>query len=67
MIRREVLPTVILVRAETLARRAAALAALWRFRARTRAHLRDLPPHMLRDIGVDQGMADAEARKPFWR
>lgn len=42
------------------------LVALWRQRRRTRAALRDLPEHMLRDIGLTRSAADAEARRPFW-
>lgn len=41
--------------------------ATWELRLRTRKHLQNLPPHMLRDIGVDVAEAAAEAEKPFWR
>ncbi|MCR9086773.1 MAG: DUF1127 domain-containing protein [Rhodobacteraceae bacterium] len=40
---------------------------LWRARARQRARLAALPPHLLADIGVDRLEADREASKPFWR
>ena len=33
---------------------------------RQRARLRDLPPHMLRDIGLTDAEARAEAERPFW-
>jgi uncharacterized protein YjiS (DUF1127 family) len=41
--------------------------ATWELRQRTRKHLSTLPPHMLRDIGVDEHTALIEADKPFWR
>ena len=44
-----------------------ALVGAWRERARQRRHLRELPPRLLRDIGIDRLTALAEARKPFWR
>lgn len=43
-----------------------ALLALWVFRARSRARLRELPPHLLRDIGIGRAEAEREAAKPFW-
>lgn len=67
MIHRETRAVSLLGIAEVLVQRAEALTALWRFRARTRDQLRNLPPHLLKDIGVHPGAADAEARKPFWR
>jgi uncharacterized protein YjiS (DUF1127 family) len=39
----------------------------WRDRASTRRSLRELSLEMLEDIGVEQGEAMFEARKPFWR
>jgi len=33
---------------------------------RDRARLRDLPPHMLRDIGITREEAMAEAGRPLW-
>ena len=38
----------------------------WDSRRRTRNHLKDLPPHLLKDIGVDPITAAREAAKPFW-
>ena len=40
---------------------------LWHARARQRRALADLPPHLLKDIGVTPGQALLESRKPFWR
>lgn len=48
-------------------RAAVRILALWRRRSRTRAQLAALPPHLLRDIGLDAASAEAEARKGFWR
>ena len=39
----------------------------WNHRRRSRAHLDALPPHLLRDIGLNQAEAEIESRKPFWR
>ena len=39
----------------------------WDKRRRTRADLRALDPHMLKDIGLNWAEARAEAEKPFWR
>ncbi len=36
-------------------------------RRRERAMLARLDAHLLRDIGLDQPAATAEAQKPFWR
>jgi uncharacterized protein YjiS (DUF1127 family) len=48
-------------------RAVAAVLKQWNHRRRSRAHLGALPPHMLRDIGLHQAEAEAEAQKPFWR
>ncbi|WP_322889032.1 MULTISPECIES: DUF1127 domain-containing protein [unclassified Yoonia] len=50
-----------------LALRFAVIVTTWDLRRRTRVHLRDLPPHLLRDIGLDHPAAMAEVSKPFWR
>jgi uncharacterized protein YjiS (DUF1127 family) len=50
-----------------LAVRFAVMVTTWDRRRRTRMHLRDVPPHLLRDIGLDYLSAHAEASKPFWR
>ncbi|MEL7299797.1 MAG: DUF1127 domain-containing protein [Pseudomonadota bacterium] len=39
----------------------------WAMRARTRAQLSDLPPHILEDIGVTEAEARREADKRFWQ
>ena len=39
----------------------------WQLRRRTRKDLRNLPDHMLRDIGLDPSAARAEGAKPFWQ
>jgi uncharacterized protein YjiS (DUF1127 family) len=39
----------------------------WETRYRSRQGLRRLPPHMLRDIGLNAAEAEAEMAKPFWR
>jgi uncharacterized protein YjiS (DUF1127 family) len=44
-----------------------AVLGTWRHRHATRQELRDLPPHMLRDIGLTPDEAMSEADKPFWR
>jgi uncharacterized protein YjiS (DUF1127 family) len=36
-------------------------------RHHTRAALRDLCPHLLRDLGLTEGQALREARRPFWQ
>jgi uncharacterized protein YjiS (DUF1127 family) len=50
-----------------LVMRAIGLLGLWYERARQRRQLSELPPHLLRDIGIDRVDALREARKPFWR
>jgi uncharacterized protein YjiS (DUF1127 family) len=50
-----------------MVRALAHVAAQWGERRRTRAALRDLPTHLLRDIGLNEADARAEADKPFWR
>ena len=39
----------------------------WQERARSRRMLRGLDDHMLRDIGIDRGLAEQEGSVPFWR
>ncbi len=43
------------------------LLRLWRHRATTRATLRDLPPRLLRDVGMTDRDARREASLPFWK
>ena len=40
---------------------------VWQERARQRAVLASLDPHLLKDIGVSAAAAEREARKPFWK
>ncbi len=39
----------------------------WRQNYRTRKQLADLPPHLVKDIGLEPDQVNAELRKPFWR
>lgn len=39
----------------------------WEDRRQTRSALRNLDPHLLRDIGIPQELAAVEGDKPFWR
>ena len=38
----------------------------WDQNRKTRRHLRQLEPHLLKDIGLDAHTAHQEAAKPFW-
>ena len=40
---------------------------LWQQRHRTRLQLKQLPPHLLRDIVLSEDDARIERNKPFWR
>lgn len=48
-------------------RHLAGLVRTWIERSRQRDALRELDPHLLRDIGISPEQARAEAGKPFWR
>lgn len=39
----------------------------WDTRRKTRRALKDMEPHLLRDIGLERFAAQAEAAKPFWQ
>lgn len=41
--------------------------AFWHRRASTRRRLRDLPPHLLNDIGLDAAARDDECSKWAWQ
>lgn len=41
--------------------------SFWSGRARTRRQLRDLPPHLLDDIGVNAAVRDVECAKLPWQ
>ena len=45
----------------------AVLVTKWTIRHRTRKQLKDLPDHLLSDIGLPRDAAYTEARRPFWR
>jgi uncharacterized protein YjiS (DUF1127 family) len=45
----------------------AAWVLVWATRSRQRQDLRDLDPHLLRDIGLTTGQAAREAHKCFWQ
>jgi uncharacterized protein YjiS (DUF1127 family) len=40
---------------------------VWAQRHRTRQDLADLPPELLKDIGLTPEQVSHELRKPFWR
>jgi uncharacterized protein YjiS (DUF1127 family) len=44
-----------------------ALLRRWHRRRATRAHLNDLAPHLLADIGLDERARARECARPFWR
>ncbi len=39
----------------------------WFERVRTRRELAELPPHLLKDIGLTEADRFVESNKPFWR
>jgi len=39
----------------------------WFERARSRRELAELPPHLLKDIGLTESDRFVESNKPFWR
>ncbi len=39
----------------------------WQDRYAMRAHLAEMPEHLLQDMGISRGDALIEARKPFWQ
>ena len=41
--------------------------AVWRHRARTRAELRLIPDHQLKDVPFDMSTIANERAKPFWK
>ena len=50
-----------------LALRFAAVVTYWDHLYRSRTTLKDLDPHLLRDIGLTPEQAAQEWQKPFWR
>ncbi|MEL7124847.1 MAG: DUF1127 domain-containing protein [Pseudomonadota bacterium] len=53
--------------ASVMAVRVAVLLSKWAMHRRTRLALKDLPDHLLRDVGLTRAEADHEARRVFWR
>lgn len=49
-----------------VALRAAVTLTKWSERRRTRAHLKALDDHLLRDVGLDRMTAHREANRKFW-
>jgi len=47
--------------------RVANLLAVWETRARERKALAEMPPNLLKDIGISRIDAHRETDKPFWR
>ncbi|MEM8653910.1 MAG: DUF1127 domain-containing protein [Pseudomonadota bacterium] len=50
-----------------VALRIAVVLSKWAQRRRSRLALHQLPPHLLRDVGLTQAEADDESRRVFWR
>ncbi|MEM9782749.1 MAG: DUF1127 domain-containing protein [Pseudomonadota bacterium] len=48
-------------------KRWAALLARWHAAHRSRSRLAQLPPELLRDVGLTEDTARRELDKPFWR
>ena len=53
--------------ASVLAVRVAVLLSKWAMNRRTRLTLKDLPDHLLRDVGLTRAEAEHESRRVFWR
>lgn len=51
----------------SLARRVIDLLLTWQERAEARRRLAEMPPYLLKDIGVSRSAALHEANKPFWK
>ena len=47
--------------------RAAIVVTQWNQLYRTRHHLRDLDPYLLKDIGLTEHQAKREFERPFWQ
>ena len=52
---------------ESILSRVPGTLALWRKRARERAEIAQLSARDARDLGLDPGVLNYEASKPFWR
>lgn len=53
--------------AESILARVPGTLALWRKRASDRAELAKITARDARDLGLDPGILEFEASKPFWR
>ncbi|WP_299686857.1 DUF1127 domain-containing protein [uncultured Tateyamaria sp.] len=53
--------------ASVVAVRVAVLLSKWAMHRRSRLALKDLPDHLLRDVGLTRAEADTESRRVFWR
>ena len=53
--------------ASVVAVRVAVLLSKWAMYRRTRLALKDLPDHLLRDVGLTRAEAEYESRRVFWR
>ncbi len=51
----------------TLLQRSKSLLLTWLERVRTRRELAELPPYLLKDIGLTESDRFCESHKPFWR
>ncbi len=51
----------------SLFERSKSLFLAWLERARTRRELAELPPYLLKDIGLTEADRYIETNKPFWR
>lgn len=47
--------------------RSKSLVLTWLERVRTRRELAELPPYLLKDIGLTESDRYCESHKPFWR
>ena len=53
--------------ATVIAVRVVVLLSKWATHRRTRLALKDLPDHLLRDVGLTRAEAEHESRRVFWR
>lgn len=51
----------------SLLERSKSLLLTWLERVRTRRELAELPPYLLKDIGLTESDRYCESHKPFWR
>lgn len=53
--------------ASIVAVRVAVMLSKWAMHRRTRLALKDLPDHLLRDVGLTRAQAHRESQRVFWR